>query len=245
MFVRNALLLCLCVADEAYYEHLLRRNRRDWFPRIPFGYPYWDELSHKDLFMGASRRELRTQMKLLLLRLIEFAKGSFPSRLLCNQPYGTFSAMQNRALYGEIFRISNSAPLSPRAADPAVLSVHLTRSALFDQSPKLTPILVDNWIAGLMERLPIDPPVHGEVSPCLFGLLDQVPIQDNEAIRMIRYGKVLLSILPLTSWQHGAFLSVFQLLADQQLSVFVPCCMSKHFNKHDVYGAAARLGCIR
>lgn len=129
-------------------------------------------------------------MKLLLLLLVEFANGSVSSRLLREQPYDTFSAMQNRALYGEIFRFSNDAPLSPRAADPAALSANLTRSTLFEQSPELTSTVVENWIACLMQRLPIDPPVHGEVSPCLFDLLEQVPIEDNEAVRMMRYGMV-------------------------------------------------------
>lgn len=36
-----------------------------------------------------------------------------------------------------------------------------------------------------MEHLPIDPPVYGEVSPGLFGLLEQVPIMDNEAIQCL------------------------------------------------------------
>jgi len=125
-------------------------------------------------------------MKLLLLCLVNFANGNVCSRLPCNQPCDTFSAVQNRALYGEIFRFSNDALLSPRAADPVKLSVFLTGSTLLSRSSELNPKVVENWIARLMQVLPIDPPVHGKVSPCLFGLLERVPINNNEAIRMIR-----------------------------------------------------------
>ena len=212
--MRNALLLSLCFADKAHYRHLLRRGRGGWFPCIPFGRAYWDELSQRDLFIGFSLRQLRTQMKLLLLCLVELANGSVSSRLLRNQPYDTFSTIQNRVLYGEIFRFSNDAPLSPRAVDPAVLSIYLTRSKLFKKGPELSPTVVKNWITCLLQRLPIDPPVCGEVLPCLFGLLEQVPIMDNELVRMMRYAMVILSILPLTSQQYGVFCSVSQILAN-------------------------------
>lgn len=125
-------------------------------------------------------------MKMLLLRSVEFVDGSVSSRHSRNQPCDTFSAVQNRALYGEIFRFSNNNLLSLQTANPVTLSECLIHSTLFDQIPKLNPTVVGDWIAGLTQSLPTDPPVHGEVSPCLFRLLEQVPIEDNEAIRMIR-----------------------------------------------------------
>jgi len=158
--VRSALLLCLCCADAAHYEYLLRRRPGDWFPHIPPNPEYWYELSSKDLFRGMEPQKLKTQMMLLLLRLIEFSTGRTPSRLLRNQPSDEFSTMQNRSLCGEIFRVSHNTPVSLRSFDPARLSTDLARSVLFQQSPKMDSTDVEKWRTDLTRLLPIDSPAH-------------------------------------------------------------------------------------
>lgn len=160
-FMRSALLFCLCFADEDLYEYLVQRNAGDWFPHVPSNPAYWHELSSRDPCRGMKPRELKTQIKLLLLSLIEFSNGRAPSRLLRYQPSSKFSAAQNRSLCGEIFRIPHYKLLSRKPFDPAKLSTDLARSVLFDQSPKMDPISVKKWRNGLTILLPIDPPVHG------------------------------------------------------------------------------------
>ena len=159
--MRSAILLCLCCADVARYEYLLRRKPGDWFPHIPSNPEYWHELSSKDLFRGAKPQELKNQMVLLLFRLIALSTGRQPSLLLRNQPSDKFSAMQNRSLYGEIFRVSHNRPVSLRSFNPERLSTDLARSVLFHQSPKMDSTDVEEWRTGLTRLLPIDPPAHG------------------------------------------------------------------------------------
>ncbi len=159
--MRSALLLCLCCADVARYEYLLRRRSEDWFPHISFNPEYWYELSSRDLFRGVKPQKLKTQMILLLLRLIEFSTGRTSSRLLRNQPSDKFSAMQNRSLCGEIFRVSHNTPVSLRSFDPARLSTDLARSVIFQQSPKMNSTDVKKWRTGLTRLLLINPPTHG------------------------------------------------------------------------------------
>lgn len=160
-FMRSALLLCLSFADEVLYEDLLQRKAGDWFPHVQSNPAYWHELSSRDPFRGMKPRELKTQIKMLLLSLIEFSNGRTPSRLLRYQPSNKFSAVQNRSLFGEIFRISHYRNLSPRPFDPAKLSTDLARSVLFDQNPKMDPMSVEKWRNGLTLLMPIDPPAHG------------------------------------------------------------------------------------
>lgn len=159
--MRNAILLCLCCANVARYESLLRRRSGDWFPHISSNPEYWHELSSKDLFRDVKPQELKNQMILLLLRLMEFSTGRTPSRLLRNQPSDKFSAMQNRSLYGEIFRVSHNRPVSLRSFNPERLSTDLARSVLFRQSSKMDSTDVEEWRTGLTRLLPIDPPALG------------------------------------------------------------------------------------
>ena len=160
-FMRSVLLLCLCFADGDYYRYLLQRKAEDWFPHVPSNPAYWDELSSRDPFRDMKPRELKTQMELLLFRLIEFSNGRTPSRLLCHQPSDKFSAAQNRSLCGEIFRIPHYKLLSRKSFDPAKLSTDLAPCVLFDQTPKMDPMSVEKWRNGLTLFLPIDPPTHG------------------------------------------------------------------------------------
>ena len=160
-FMRSALLLCLCFADKDLYENLLQRKAGDWFPHVQSNPAYWHELSSRDPFRGMKPQELKTQIELLLLSLIEFSNGRTPSQLLRCQPSNKFSAVQNRSLFGEIFRIPHYRLLSPRPFDPATLSTDLARSVLFDQNPKMDPKSVEKWRHGLALLLPIDPPAHG------------------------------------------------------------------------------------
>ena len=159
--MRSALLLCLCCADGYIYEYLLRRKLGDWFPHVPFNPAYWHELSSRDPFRGMKPKELKTQSRLLLFRLIEFSNGRTSSRSIQYQPSGTFSAVQNRSLCGEMFRIPYYRLWSPRPFDPAKLSTDLARSVLFDQNPKIDPMSVEKWRNGLTLLIPIYPPVHG------------------------------------------------------------------------------------
>ena len=159
--MRSALLLCLCCADEYIYDYLLRRKPGDWFPHVPSNPAYWHELSSRDPFRGMKSKDLETQTRLLLFRLIEFSNGRTSSRSIHYQPSGTFSAMQNRSLCGEIFRIPHYRLLSPRPLDPAKLSTDLARSVLFDQNPKINPMSVEKWRNRLTLLMPINPPVHG------------------------------------------------------------------------------------
>jgi len=158
--MRTALLLCLCYTDEGLHEYLLQRKPGDWFPHVPSNPAYWHELSSRDLFQGTKPRELKTQMKLLLLKLIEYSTDRTSSRLLRDQPCKTFSAMQNRSLYGEIFRVSHGNLVSVRPFDPARLSTDLARSVLFQQCPVMDPTDVEKWKSGLARLLPVDPPGH-------------------------------------------------------------------------------------
>lgn len=160
-FMRSALLLCLCFADEDLYEILLQRKAGDWFPHIRSGSVYWHELSSRDPFRGMKPRDLKTQIKMLLLSLVEFSNCRTPSRLLRHQPSKEFSAVQNRSLFGEIFRIPHHRLLSPRSFDPAKLSTDLARSVLFDQTPKMDLMSVENWRNDLMLLMPFDPPAYG------------------------------------------------------------------------------------
>ena len=96
-------LLCLCYTGEGLREYLLQRKPGDWFPHIPSSSAYWHELSSRDPFRGMKPWQLKTQMESLLLKLIEYSADRTSSRLLHNQPCKTFSAMQNRNLYGESF----------------------------------------------------------------------------------------------------------------------------------------------
>ena len=70
-----ALLFCLYSANDDLHEHLLRRTPGDWFPHIPFNPEYYRELSGGGLLRDMNRRELKTQMILLLLELLEFLTG--------------------------------------------------------------------------------------------------------------------------------------------------------------------------
>ena len=159
-FMRSALLLCLCCADRAVHEHLLQRTPGDWFPNIPSNSVYYHELASRSLFRGKNRQELKSQMILLLLKLIEASNGRAALRVGFNEPSKGFSAMQNRSLLGEVFRISHNKPASLRQFDPARLSTDLARSALFQRCPNMAPMDVEIWKGGLMQILPIDPPTH-------------------------------------------------------------------------------------
>ncbi len=153
-------LLCLCYADRAVHEHLLQRTPGDWFPNIPSNSVYYHELASRSLFRGKNRQELKSQMILLLLKLIEASNGRAALRVGFNEPSKGFSAMQNRSLLGEVFRISHNKPASLRQFDPARLSTDLARSALFQRCPNMAPMDVEIWKGGLMQILPIDPPTH-------------------------------------------------------------------------------------
>ena len=156
--MRSALLLCVCFADEGRYEHLLRRRSGDWFPHIPSRREYWIELSEKDLFLGTTGPKLKTQMTSLLRDLIEYSAGRTPSRR--DQPSKEFSVIQNRSLIGEIFRVPDSVPVSPRSFDLVRLSAVLTRSELFSKGSKMGPTDVGKWRIGLTRLLPIDCAIH-------------------------------------------------------------------------------------
>jgi len=167
--MRSGLLFCLCYTHPGFYEYLLRRRPGDWFPHIPSNLEYWHELSSRDVFRGMKRQELRTQMMWLLLKLIEFSDGRTPSRILRHQPSDRFSAIQNRSLCAEIFRVSSCTFVSFNSFDPARLSIDLPRSVLFHQCPKTDPTDLEKWKTGLTQLLPIDPPAHNVSSrnPCM------------------------------------------------------------------------------
>ena len=158
--MRNALLLCRCCADREVYEHLLQRTPGDWFPNIPSSSVYYHELASRSLFRGKNRQELKSQMILLLLKLIEASNGRAALRVRFNEPSKGFSAMQNRSLLGEVFRVSHNKPASLRQLDPARLSTDLARSFLFQRCPKMALMDVEKRKGGLMQILPIDPPAH-------------------------------------------------------------------------------------
>ncbi len=158
--MRSALLLCRCCADRADYEHLLRRTPGDWFPYIPSNSVYYLELASRSLFRGKNPQELKSQMMLLLLKLIEASNGRPALRVRFNEPSKGFSAMQNRSLLGEVFHVSHNKPASLRQFHPARLSTDLARSVLFQHCPKMAPMDVEKWKGGLMQTLPIDPPAH-------------------------------------------------------------------------------------
>ena len=148
--MRNALLLCRCCADRDAYEHLLRRTPGDWFPNIPSSSVYYHELASRSLFRGKNRQELKSQMILLLLTLIEASNGRAALRVRFNEPSKGFSAMQNRSLLGEVFHVSHNKPASLRQFDPARLSTVLARSVLFQRCPEMAPMDVEKWKSGLM-----------------------------------------------------------------------------------------------
>jgi len=100
-------------------------------------------------------------MNLLLLRLTQVSNGRAPSRLVHHQPSDEFSAVQNRSLFGEIFRFSDKTSVSLRLLDPATLAVALIESVLFDQSPRMDSTDMEKWIIGLVQLLPIYSPVDG------------------------------------------------------------------------------------
>jgi len=160
-FIRSALLFCLCCTDEGQHEHLLRRTPGDWFPSIPSNPAYYRELASRSLLRGKKWRELKIQMMLLLFKLIETSNGPAASRVRRNDPSKEFSAMQNRSLLGEIFRISHDKPASLRQCDPARLSAALARSVPFRSCPGMAPVEVEIWKNGLMQILPINSPAYG------------------------------------------------------------------------------------
>ena len=121
-------------------------------------------------------------MEILLVRLIDFANSRTSSQLLRNQPSDAFSAIQNRSLYREIFRVRDTTPLSRRPVD----SASLARSVLFYPNSKIDSMRVEKWAFGLAQALPIDPPVLVEVSPHMVGVLEQVSLRDSDNIRMLR-----------------------------------------------------------
>lgn len=108
-----------------------------------------------------SPQELKTQSNLLLRRMIDFSNGVTPSRLLRDQPSGKFSAVQNRSLLGEPFRVPLDTTVSLRSLDLTKLSIDLARSTLFHRSPQMDPADLKKWIDGLTQHLPVDPPAHG------------------------------------------------------------------------------------
>ncbi|KAL9129381.1 MAG: hypothetical protein Q9217_002145 [Psora testacea] len=69
--------------------------------------------------------------------------------------------------------------------DTVRLSTDLARSVLFDhpdlQKDSMT---VEKWIFILTQSIPIDPPTHG-VSATIFGVLEQVAIEECEKIRIM------------------------------------------------------------
>ncbi|KAL6716953.1 Global transcription regulator sge1 [Lecanora helva] len=180
-FMRSTLLLCLSFADEVLYGNLLQRKAEDWFPHVRSDLAYWHELSRRDIFRGMKPQKLKTQITKLLRSLIYFSNGWTASRLPRSQPSDEFSGVQNRSLFGEIFRISHCGISSPKPLNAAKLSKDLARSVLFDQNPRMDPTRVTKWRDNLMLLLRIDPPAHG-VS---VGFLEQVSIKDCEEIRMI------------------------------------------------------------
>ena len=71
-----------------------------------------------------------------------------------------------------MFGLGNTTPRSPKRAHPVTIGSCLGRSPVFEKPSPFSAAFAEDGIAGLMQNLPIVPPVYGELLQDLFDLLD-------------------------------------------------------------------------